>query len=657
MADTPLATFRTGRLRFISATLGAARPVPWRLTTTFASSLVLSVLLFVVVQRRAFEPILALAHKVRPGPDPWLLPLALVSTSLLTLVPGVVVACVLMALGRSKDSRRAFISLASLAMLAALLDIDLLRSVGRHLTELVAIAWQPHGHVAGGEWAAWAVAVAKWSIVAVAGTWLITVACQWLVASLMKRLTVLLRRVVSFAAVVLVAMVVAAPLLLLQTWRRNPAVERLYASALFDSRTYAESPDDMENLDPGLRRLTPRFRSAYRLAFPALSEGTAGDATTAVLPQRPPNVILIVTESLRHDVFGPELMPRITRWAEGGLTAAQHDSGTMYSQSGMFALLYGRNPAVFHQTLDAGVPPQFCVSLRNRGYECAYFTGHPKIWQRREEFLNERTMDRFVHDDRGTWPEWDQRALDNMVNLVSTSEKPVFAIVLLMSSHFEYQYPPEFEIDRPVSDTAWHVTMVSALGPEAEVPHRNRYRNCIRFIDDMVGRTLDRIDPSRNLVIFTGDHGESINDDGHYTHGYTFAEIVTRTPLAMVGPNVKPGRLDVPTSHVDVLPSVLHLLHGEPQAIRHVQGIDFFGSERWHSKLEAHSSPNGQKVEAQLRAGGRFIRMNFNREQPDVTLLGFEDNLGQPLPTPELGEREVVDISTALEEQLARLRN
>jgi hypothetical protein len=542
-------------------------------------------------------------------------------------------------------------------MLAALLDMDLLSSVGRHLTELVAIAWQPHGHVAGGEWASWAVAAAKWSILAVGGAWGVTWACQWLVAALMQRLTPLLRRVVGVAGIVAVAMVVAAPLLLLQAWRRNPAVERLYASALFDARVGVDSMDDLENLDPGLRRLSPRFRSAYRVAFPALSSGTPGDASAATLPPRPPNVILIVAESLRHDVFGPELMPRVTRWAEQGLNSVQHDSGTMYSQSAMFALLYGRSPAVFHQTLDAGVPPQFCVSLRNRGYECAYFTGHPKIWQRREEFLNERTMDHFVHDDRGSWPEWDQRALDSMVNRVNTSEKPVFAIVLLMSSHFEYQYPPEFEIDRPVSDTAWHVTMVSALGPEAEVPHRNRYRNCIRFVDDMIGRTLDRLDPSRNLVIVTGDHGESINDDGHYTHGYTFAEIVTRTPFAMVGPNVKPARLEVPTSHIDVLPSVLHVLHGEPQKVRHVQGIDWFGGEQRHSMLETHSPPSGQKVEAQLRAGGRFIRLNFNRDQPEITLLGFEDNLGQPLPTPELDDREVDEISAALEEQLARLRN
>jgi membrane-anchored protein YejM (alkaline phosphatase superfamily) len=365
---------------------------------------------------------------------------------------------------------------------------------------------------------------------------------------------------------------------------------------------------------------------------------------------------MIVTESLRHDVFGAELMPRITRWAEGGMVSMQHDSTTMYSQSGMFALLYGRNPAVFHQTLDARIRPQFCESLRQRGYECAYFTGHPKVWQRREEFLNPETMDHFVHDDRGTWPEWDRRALDNMVEMVNASERPIFAIVLLMSSHFEYQYPPEFEIDRPVSDTAWHVTKVRALGPDAEVPHRNRYRNCIRFIDDVVGRSIDRLDPERNLVLFTGDHGESINDDGHFTHGYTFAEIVTRTPFAMVGPNVKSGRLNQVTSHADVLPTVLHVLQGAPQSIQHIQGRDWLTAAPRASMLEAHSPPGGQLIEAQLRAQGRYLRINFSLTHPDLTLLGFEDNLGHLLPSPELSDSEMTALFAALDEQLSLLR-
>jgi membrane-anchored protein YejM (alkaline phosphatase superfamily) len=367
-------------------------------------------------------------------------------------------------------------------------------------------------------------------------------------------------------------------------------------------------------------------------------------------------VVLIVTESFRHDAFGPELMPRLAHWAEQGLVSTRHDAGTIYSQSAAFALLYGRSPAAFHQTLDARVSPQFCTTLRSSGYQCAYFTGHPKEWQRREEFLNEQTMDHFVHDDRGTWPEWDRRALEGMVALVNTSQKPIFAIVLLMSSHFEYRYPAEYEIDKPVANSAWKATAVNTLGPDAEVPHRNRYRNCMRFIDDLVSDSIARLDPQRNLVIFTGDHGESINDDGHYTHGYSFTEIVTRTPFVMVGPGVAPALLDTPTLHIDVLPSVLHALSGNKQTIANVHGIDWFAGERHASLLESHSPHNKHSFEAQLRAAGRHLRLDLDLTRPHVTLLGFEDAMGRLQPTPNLTQPEVKELADAFEQQLAILR-
>jgi phosphoglycerol transferase MdoB-like AlkP superfamily enzyme len=628
----------------------------WTIAASGVSSLCLALLLFVTVQGPAFADILNLAQSAKPGPDAWLLPASLISTSLVLLAPGMVLASGLLLAGHPKASRTSFIVLSSLVMVLALVDLDLLRSIGRHLREIAALALQPQGHVAGGNIWSWVGVVVQWSAAATIGSTLVTLACQRIVAALARLLTPLLRRVIAAAAGVALAMLIAGPPLLLTAWGNHPLVERLYASSLIDVRPDQGLLEGPSTLDPRLAELYARLRSSYRAAYSAVAAGKPGDTRAVALPARPPNVVLIVTESFRHDAFGPELMPRLTRWAEQGLVSTRHDAGTIYSQSAAFALLYGRSPAAFHQTLDARVPPQFCTTLRSSGYECAYFTGHPKQWLRREEFLNELTMDHFIHDDRGSWPEWDRRALDGMVELANTSQKPIFAIVLLMSSHFEYRYPPEYEIDKPVSDSTWKVTMVNTLGPDAEVPHRNRYRNCMRFIDDVVSDAIARLDPQRNLVIFTGDHGESINDDGHYTHGYSFAEIVTRTPFAMVGPGVPPTRLETPTLHVDVLPSALHALSGQHQSIANVHGIDWFAGERHTSLLESDSPHSKHGIEAQLRAAGRHLRLDLDLTRPYVTLLGFEDAMGRLQPTPDLTEPEVKALADAFEEQLAVLR-
>jgi arylsulfatase A-like enzyme len=178
----------------------------------------------------------------------------------------------------------------------------------------------------------------------------------------------------------------------------------------------------------------------------------------------------------------------------------------------------------------------------------------------------------------------------------------------------------------------------------------------MRFIDDVVADAIARLDPAKNLIIFTGDHGESLYDDGHYTHGYSFAEVLTRTPFAMVGPGVAPARLSQPTMHIDVLPSVLHALTGRRQQVQHLHGIDWFAGEQHTSLLVAHSPPNEHAVQALLKVQDKRLRLDIDLTRPAITLLGFEDDLAHLLPAPELTALDVASVAAAFDEQLSLLR-
>src|SRR5690606_24654103 len=105
----------------------------------------LSALTFFGFQRPGVGGVLALARETRSGPDPWLLAAALAATTFVVLSPALVAAGVLTALGRPRASRAVFLAGASLGMFVLLLDIELLRSVGRHLDELARIALGPRG--------------------------------------------------------------------------------------------------------------------------------------------------------------------------------------------------------------------------------------------------------------------------------------------------------------------------------------------------------------------------------------------------------------------------------------------------------------------------------------------------------------------------------
>jgi hypothetical protein len=628
----------------------------WAALEAVTATLGLALLLYALVQRSGFDELIGLSRIRLSGDEPWLVPTTLLSTTLIALLPALAAALSLQRARCLRASRACFIALSSLALFLSMLDLDLMRSFGRHLSEVVHIALQPEGRVAGGNPWQWARTIGTWACLALLGSWSTVLLAERAAQPIARRLTPLLRRAAGWGLGVLAVALVPVPHLMHDGWRSAGLYERLYGALPFDPRLGVGVAQAAEPVDPALRGLAQRLREAYKVAYPALGAGQPGSTAPLALGARPPNVILIVTESLRHDVFGPELMPRLTRWAERGLIASEHDAGTNYSQTALFNLLYGRSSVLYHQTLDAHVPPQFCATLRASGYECAYFSGHPKVWLRREEFVNAETMDHFVHDDTGSWPDWDRHALDGMVRLATESPKPIFAIVLLMSSHFEYRYPPQYEIDRPVADSDWNVTSISSLGADAETPHRNRYRNCMRFIDDVVADAIQRLDPARNLVVFTGDHGESIHDDGRYTHGYSFADIITRTPFAMVGPGIEPTRLQQPTYHMDVLPSVLHVLSGQRAPLAHIQGRDWFSEPAPSAALESFSDPERYVIQTQLRAEGLRLRLDLDARAPVVTLFGFEDPLAHLLSTPAPSPQAQDTLVRAFEDQMAALR-
>lgn len=63
--------------------------------------------------------------------------------------------------------------------------------------------------------------------------------------------------------------------------------------------------------------------------------------------------------------------------------------------------------------------------------------------------------------------------------------------------------------------------------------------------------------PGETTVVFTSDHGEGLGEHGELTHGLFAYESTLRVPLVVWGPGVEPEVTDVPSRHVDILPTLL----------------------------------------------------------------------------------------------------
>jgi membrane-anchored protein YejM (alkaline phosphatase superfamily) len=404
--------------------------------------------------------------------------------------------------------------------------------------------------------------------------------------------------------------------------------------------------------------LSDRLSTAYASAFDTLQKAQPVDNGVVIPADRRPHVVLFVLESLRHTALAADTMPRLCRRAEQGLRCGQHYAGSNLSHYGLFSLLYGRSPLVFDQTLDAQVPPQLCRTLKRNGYTTSFITsGACDDWQRMGEFLNERTFDRVVTHDDASWVDRDRKTLDLVRRTVleAPADEPQFVVAFLMSTHFNYEFPPEFALHTPY---AQDLSLVSLRDSAAVL---NRYRNAASFLDHAVDETIAGLDLDQTLVVVTGDHGESLMDDGMLFHGSRLSEIQTRVPCFLFGAGVDPGATAFPTSHADLLPTLVRLLTGQPPAIAGCHGRSLVGlghDDAPPHLLLMHGVFNLKNARTSDRA--LFIDDNLRvalqlwRNEPTVRVTAFVNDRDVMLPAPVLSEKRLDQLVRAFGSEMSR---
>jgi membrane-anchored protein YejM (alkaline phosphatase superfamily) len=404
--------------------------------------------------------------------------------------------------------------------------------------------------------------------------------------------------------------------------------------------------------------LRDEVQAAYRELYPKITAAKPVDENACFRRSRPPNVAFFILESLRHSVLAPDVMSGLDAWSRQGLRCERHYAGTNSSHLGLFALLHGRSPMVYDATLDAQVPPQTAHSLRNSGYETIFITaGDCRGFRRMSEFLNERYFDRVITDRGEVWqdrPERDQRVLAQVRRLaIEPSDKPRFIVVFLMSTHFPYTFPHEFNIHRPSGD---HVTYQNWKGMDREVL-QNRYRNAARFLEKELLEVIYSLDADRNVILFTGDHGESMGEDGGLAHGSRASEVQTRVPWVMVGPGVPAVRIEQPTTHVDVLPTLLHALAERHVPVAHAHGRDLLSGQPLENTAIITPFRWKQPYDLMLIRGAQRMQFSYRLDSPEIDVYGFCDEAANLdlQAAQDVSPEAASEWSAALRRELERL--
>lgn len=289
---------------------------------------------------------------------------------------------------------------------------------------------------------------------------------------------------------------------------------------------------------------------------------------STIIPERPnaPNVVIIVAESFRFNTIDPCCMKDLDEWAKQGLSLKRHYSGSNTTRPGLFSLLSGQ--VALHQIRDAEIGFQMIELLKKAGYQTTFITYRDTLnVMGIEDWYSSIPCDNFIQrgeydwrqEDRKVWTDSDSKKMKDAMHVLNTStDRPNFVLVFLLSSHFPYAFTPEFEIFKSFK-SFWRF-----FNPRYKIQQLlNQYTNSMLFLEKEIIQFVHQLDMSRNIVIVTGDHGESMKEDGVFFHGTRPSEAQLRVPFIMRGPGIEQREILTATAHNDVLPTLFHAIAGE----------------------------------------------------------------------------------------------
>ncbi|MEE9390052.1 MAG: sulfatase-like hydrolase/transferase, partial [Candidatus Aminicenantaceae bacterium] len=92
----------------------------------------------------------------------------------------------------------------------------------------------------------------------------------------------------------------------------------------------------------------------------------------------------------------------------------------------------------------------------------------------------------------------------------------------------------------------------------------NPYDGEVAYVDFELGKLLEHMRQNHldenTLIIFTGDHGESLGQHGESTHGYFAYNSSIWVPLVIEFPGIRSGTIDQYVCHADIYPTVCDIL-------------------------------------------------------------------------------------------------
>jgi membrane-anchored protein YejM (alkaline phosphatase superfamily) len=364
----------------------------------------------------------------------------------------------------------------------------------------------------------------------------------------------------------------------------------------------------------------------------------SGVDPAAVRFTRPQDVVFVVAESLPSTHFDAETMPRLWRRSEAGTRFPRHYAGSSATNYTLFSLLYGLNAHQLEASVGAGMRPVLFPALRQNGYQLRVLAASCVDWMGLKE-----TVFAGVGEDLETW--CPKEAIDRdalMIQsaerwLATTDDRPAFVFLFFFGTHFNYFYPERSARFSPAWDGQGG-GLKATTAPADQI--QRRARNAAYELDWKLDDFLAKWEAKRGrkpILLFTADHGEEFRQKGHIGHGSAVTDEQVHVPMVLLGDGVPAGVHDAPTSHVDVVPTLLSLLGDVHPPGLYSDGMSMLASPPDRFVLttvgwEPHYAVIGRDLKVTMYAGFGDAQLTDpeDRELPDAAQR-FGANAGKVL--------------------------
>jgi uncharacterized protein len=284
----------------------------------------------------------------------------------------------------------------------------------------------------------------------------------------------------------------------------------------------------------------------------------------------PPNVIVLVAESLRWDQLTPEVMPNTWQFGLENSRFAQHYSSGNGTREALFGMFYGLYGSYWEKFMHARQSPLLMDRFQQLGYQLDIRTSAVFTYPEFNKTLFVNVPASAIHEAGDALPPWqrDQQNTDALVTFLQQRDvsRPFMSFFFLESTHASYSFPADSALYSDYqADVDYMRLKKSGLADTSTItPLINRYHNAAHWIDVQLGRIYAELGKQNlldsTIVIITGDHGEEFMERGAWGHNSSFVEEQTHVPMLVHIPNRAAEVIVTATSHLDISTTLLQAL-------------------------------------------------------------------------------------------------